>query len=373
MRILIPLIVGVALIGTLVAIKASQIGLLIQTGEEANAAGPPPEVVASVTSKKETWRATLSAVGSVKAERGVTISSESAGIVTRLHFDSGDEVKPGAVLVELDTSVERAQLSSIEARLKYADTNATRTRALEKAKVATQAEVDVVESNLDSLKADSAALKAQIERKVIRAPFGGKLGIRAIDLGQYLSPGTEVTTLQSDNEDYVDFSLPQKDLEVLRAGLPVKLQVEQSSISLEGVVAAVDPSVNRRTRSVELRASTKDPEKRLRPGMFVNVSIELDQEREVTAIPLTAVVHAPYGDSIFLIEEDPQDKAKKVARQQFVRLGETRGDFVVVEEGLGPDQMLVSAGAFKLRSGVPVKINNAIALDPKQNPTPENR
>jgi membrane fusion protein, multidrug efflux system len=188
-----------------------------------------------------------------------------------------------------------------------------------------------------------------------------------------LSPGTEVTTLQSDNEDYVDFSLPQKDLGVLRAGLPVKLTVKQTGIELDGVVAAVDPSVNQRTRSVELRASTKDPEKRLRPGMFVNVSIELDKQHEVIAIPVTAVVRAPYGDSIFLIEQDPKDKSRQIARQQFVRLGEMRGDFVAVEKGLEPDRTVVSAGAFKLRSGVPVKINNDIPVNPQQNPTPENR
>ncbi len=373
MRILISIIVVLALIGGLVAVKASQIGLLIQTGEDAKAAGPPPEVVGSAESKKETWQATLSTVGSVKAERGVTISSESAGIVTRLHFDSGDEVKQGAVLVELDTSVERAQLNSIEAKLKYAESNATRARALKKAEVSTQAELEVAESNLDTLQADAAALRAQIARKVIRAPFGGKLGIRSIDLGQYLSPGTEVTTLQSDNEDYVDFSLPQKDLGDIHAGLPVKLSVKQTGIELEGVVAAVEPSVNQKTRAVEIRASTKDPEKRLRPGMFVNVSIELDKKSEVTSIPITAVVHAPYGDSIFLIEEDPQDKSRKIARQQFVRLGEMRGDFVVVEEGLEPGQTVVSAGAFKLRSGVPVTINNDVAADPQQNPSPENR
>src|SRR5690606_1111629 len=155
--------------------------------------------------------------------------------------------------------------------------------------------------------------RAQIERKIIRAPFTGKLGIRAVDLGQYLSPGTEVTSLQSDNEDYVDFSLPQKDLGDLRAGLPIRLSVKQTGIHLDGVVAAINPSVNQRTRSVDIRATTTDPEKRLRPGMFVNVSIELDRQREVVAIPVTAVVHAPYGDSIFLIDEDPKDKSKKVA------------------------------------------------------------
>lgn len=372
-RILIPLLVVLALVGALIAVKAGQINLLIQSGQAAQAAGPKPEIVSSARSKIEMWGSALFAVGSVEAERGVTLSTESSGIVTRLSFDSGAEVQAGAVLAELDTSVERAQLKSIEARLRFARSNLERTRALEQERVASASDLDSAESSLGSLQADATALRAQIERKVVRAPFSGRLGIRQINLGQFLSPGTAITTLQSDKEDYVDFALPQKHLDQLRVGLPVRLTAEQSDISLSGVVAAIDPGVNERTRAVTVRASTSDPEKRLRPGMFISVAVELDEKRRVVVVPVTSVVYAPYGDSVFLIEDDPKDATRKLARQQFVRLGETRGDFVEVVQGLSGDETVVSAGAFKLRNGAPVHVNNEVGLAPKTDPKPPNR
>ena len=373
MRILLVVIAVLGLVGALVAIKANQIGLLIKTGQAAQAAGPPPEVVASAESNKDTWVASLYAVGNVSPGRGVAISNDAPGPVTRIYFDSGDQVKAGAPLVELDTSVERAQLASTQARLELAQTTLSRTQALAAEGVATGAELDSAKSTLKSLQAEVSALRAQIARKVIHAPFSGKLGIRSVNLGQYLSPGTALTTLQSDEAEYVDFSLPQEHLEELRVGLVVELSADAANIRLEGVVAAIEPEVDQVTRSVKLRASAQDPKHRLRPGMFVNVKVMLDKKREVVTVPVTAVVYAPYGDSVFLIESDPKNPKRKLANQQFVRLGETRGDFVEVEEGLKAGATLVSAGAFKLRNGVPVTINNDVKLEPKLNPKPENR
>lgn len=373
MRLVIPILVILALVGALVAVKASQIGLLIQTGEAAQKAGPPPETVSSAQARKDSWRTTLFAVGSVQAGRGVTISNDSSGLVTRIHFESGDEVKAGAPLVELETSVERAQLASTTARLELAKLTLERTRALVAENVATQAELDSAASTLKSLIAEAGALRAQVERKVVRAPFAGKLGIREVNKGQYLSPGSPITTLQSVEEEYVDFSLPQEYLDHARVGLPVKLSAHEAGLELEGVVAAVDPSVSPTTRAFTLRASTKDPDQRLRPGMFLNVSLLLDQKRDVVIVPVTAVVYAPYGDSIFVIEAASKDKKGKIAKQQFVRVGDTRGDFVEVEKGLQGNETIVSAGAFKLRNGAPIKIDNSVGLEPKLTPKPENR
>jgi membrane fusion protein (multidrug efflux system) len=372
-RVLIPVLGVLAVVGVLVAIKVNQIGLLIQTGKAAQEKGPPPETVATRPVQTETWNATLSAVGDVEAERGVTISNDSPGIVTKLNFDSGDKVTSGAVLLELETQVERAQLASTEARLELAGTTLRRTTALKVHGVSTEAEVESANAELKRLHAEVAALRAQIDRKVVRAPFGGEIGIRRVNLGQYLAPGSAITTLQSDKEDYVDFALPQEFLGEIRVGLPVRLVAKQAKLELDGVIAAVDPSLDQRTRSVTIRASTVDPERRLRPGMFVNVSVLLDKTRKVTVVPTTAVLYAAYGDSVFVVEAESKTNTRKVARQQFVRLGETRGDFVEIEKGLTGEETVVVAGAFKLRNGAPITINNEIALDPQLNPQPKNR
>ena len=370
---LIPVLAVLAFVGSLAAIKADQIGLLIQTGKAAQEKGPPPETVGTRVAQAEDWNTSLSAVGNVEAERGVTISNESPGIVVKVNFDSGDKVKSGAVLVELETQVERAQLASTEAQLELSETNLRRATALRAHQVNTEAELETANAELKRLQAEVSAIRAQIERKVVRAPFSGELGIRRVNLGQYLSPGSELTTLQSDKEDYVDFTLPQEVLSDVRVGLAVRLQVKQASLDLEGVIAAVDPNVDQRTRSFTVRASTVDPERRLRPGMFINVSVLLDQTRKVVVVPTTAIRYAAYGDSVFVVEDESKENPRKIARQQFVRLGDTRGDFVEITKGLSGGETIVSAGAFKLRNGAPVTINNEIEIEPKLDPTPENR
>ena len=373
MKVVIPIVGVLALVGGLAAVKANQIGTLINAGKTMQQAGPPPETVASTVVKKDHWASTLASVGSVEAGKGVAISNDSPGIVTRIRFESGDKVKAGQALVELDTNVERAQLASTQARLGLANTTLVRTRALMKEGVATQAELDSAEAAVKGLTAEVSALRAQIARKVVTAPFSGKLGIRAINVGQYLSPGTTITALQSEKDEYVDFALPQQYLDKLRVGLPVRLTSKESGIDLAGVIAAVDPAVDPGTRSVQLRASTTDPDKRLRPGMFVNVNVMLDKELDVISIPITSVVYAPYGDSVFVIEDDPKAPGTKLARQQFVKLGETRGDFVEAAKGLKGGETLVSAGAFKLRNGARVTVNNKVGLAPKMDPRPANR
>ena len=376
MRYVIVIIGLVALIGGLVAIKGSQIGMLIGMGEAMKKAGPPPEVVGTAVAQKQTWENTLSAVASVVTAKGVALSNDAPGLVSRIHFESGDVVKQGAILVELDTSVERAQLASLHAKRDLADISQKRSKALATSGAVAQSQVDADESSFKSLSADAGALAAQISRKVIRAPFSGKLGIRQVNLGQYLAPGTTVTTLEAEKSIFIDFALAQQDLPKLRLGMTVRALLAGSAKPLaEGVISAIDPNVDPMTRTIKLRASLPGVEDQLRPGMFLSVQVVLPEKNEVVAVPQTAIVHASYGDSVFVGEDKPgpDGKQRKVAQQQFVKLGATRGDFVSVVDGLQADQEVVTAGAFKLRNGIPLKVNNQGAPVPSLEPHPENR
>lgn len=370
-------ILGLAVvIGTLVAIKGSQIAMLMGMGEEMKKAGPPPEVVSTAPAKKQTWEVTLSAVGSVVSSKGVDVSNDAPGVVSRLHFDSGDTVKKGEILVELDSSVERAQLASLRARRALAETSARRSQALATSGAVAQAQVDTDVAQLKSTTADVSALAAQIERKIIRAPFAGKLGMRLINLGQYLAPGTTVTMLESADATVVEFTLPQQHLAKVQVGMPVRVRVNDSAKPLaEGAISAINPDVDPVTRNIKLRASLPQANAELRPGMFLRVEVVLPEKSEVVAVPQTAVVHASYGDSVFVGEQKPgpDGKARKVAQQHFVKLGGTRGDFVAVLDGLQPEQEVVTAGAFKLRNGMPLKVNNQGGPEPQLDPKPENR
>ncbi|HEY6880402.1 MAG TPA: efflux RND transporter periplasmic adaptor subunit, partial [Polyangiales bacterium] len=354
----------------------------IQAGKAAEAAGPPPEAVGTDKAEHMSWEGSLSAVGSVVAERGVTVSNEVPGVVTRILFESGDTVKKGQVLVEIDSSVERAALATAQARRELALTNVQRTRKLAESNTVTAAKVDQDENQLKTADAEIAQLQAQINRKTVRAAFTGKLGIREVNLGQYLNPGTELTTLESLDSVFVDFTLPQQTLPDLTIGLPVNLKVNgEQALEAKGAVAAVDPSIDNTTRTIRVRASVPNPGQKLRPGMFVDVKVVLPTRGAVIAIPSTAVVHASYGDSVFVVEEPKADKkpsgppgvSTKLARQQFVRVGEARGDYVAVLEGVKPGEEVVTAGAFKLRNGSTVIVNNSVKPGAKVSPTPENR
>ena len=376
MRYVIVILALVALIGGLVAIKGAQIGMLIGMGEAMKKAGPPPEVVGTTVASKQTWENTLSAVASVVTAKGVAVSNDAPGIVSRIHFESGDVVKQGDILVELDTSVEHAQLASLRAKRDLADISQKRSKALATSGAVAQSQVDADESSFKSLSADAGALSAQISRKLVRAPFSGKLGIRQVNLGQYLAPGTSVTTLEAEKSIFIDFALAQQDLPKLRLGMTVRALLAGSSKPLaEGSISAIDPNVDPMTRTIKVRASLPGVEDQLRPGMFVSVQVVLPEKSEVVAVPQTAIVHASYGDSVFVGEDKPgpDGKPRKVAQQQFVKLGSMRGDFVSVIDGLQAEQEVVTAGAFKLRNGIPLKVNNQGAVQPSLDPHPENR
>ncbi len=384
MRYALPIIGLFVLIGALVAIKFGQISTLIHFGKAMQQAGPPPESVSTTVSQEEAWEGSLDAVGSVTAAKGVAVSNDAPGVISRILFDSGAMVREGQTLVELDTSVERAQLASAKARMDLATVTASRTRALfEKAAIA-KSQVDNDDSQLKSTTTDFAAIQAQIDRKTVRAPFAGRLGIRQVNLGQYLNSGTTITALESIGTVFVDFELPQQRLADVTVGMPVRVTLSGAEgVTRDGVVAAVDPQLDSTTRTIKIRASIPNKDEKLRPGMFANVSVLLPKQDSLVVVPATALVHASYGDSVFVVENPKDDGGSggatagvarpKTARQQFVRVGRSRGDYVAILDGVSPGQEIVSAGAFKLRNGSGVVVRNDVKLAPELNPHPDNR
>jgi membrane fusion protein (multidrug efflux system) len=367
----------IAVLATLAGVKASQISTLIGAGKAMQKAGPPPEVVGTSPVESQIWEGTLNAVGSIVAAQGVALSNDAAGVVARLHFESGAVVRQGQVLVELDANVERAQLASAVARRALAETSFKRTQSLVQSGALAPAQLDADESSYKSLTADAATLQAQIERKIIRAPFSGRVGIRDVNLGQYLAPGTRIAVLEATKPVYVDFTLPQEQLGRLKVGMPVRV-FEQTGEALlsEGTLSAIDPAIDPATRSIRLRANLANQDEKLRSGMFVKAAVVLNDKPNTVVVPATALLHASYGDSVFVVERKPAsaDKpAATVAQQKFVRVGESRGDYVAVLEGIKAGDEVVTTGAFKLRNGSSVIINNEVKLEPTTNPRPINR
>jgi membrane fusion protein (multidrug efflux system) len=371
-------------IGGLVGIKATQISGLIKAGEAFAKAGPPPETVSTDQARELSWEGKQAAVGTVGATRGVVVSNDAAGVVKRITFQSGTMAKDGQALVELDNGVERAQLATAKARLELAEQNVKRTRALFESGGVSHSQLDNDESSAKGAAAEVAGLEAQIERKIVRAAFPGRLGLSMINLGQYLSPGTMITTLEALDSVFVDFTLPQQALQSVQLGQTIHLTIRGSGgAGVDGKIAAIDPAVDPNTRAVRIRATVDNPGQKLRPGMFANLDVMMPKSASIVAIPSTSVVHAPYGDSVFLVESPkpsaddksalPPEPGVKQVRQQFVRLGEERGDFVAVLDGVKPGDELVSAGAFKLRNGARVVVNNKVKPSPELNPRPENR
>lgn len=382
MRYIITFIALLGVVLGLSSIKYLQIASLIAGAQAAQQAGPPPEAVGTSLVQLQEWDVTLNAVGTVAAAKGVTLANDAAGVVTAIHFDSGARVTKGQILVELDRHIEKAQLAAAQARKELAATNAGRSRVLSQSGVISVSQLDNDEASEKTSVADVGALSAQIDRKVLRAPFSGRLGIRKVNLGQYLNPGTPVAVLESDGAVFVDFTLPQQVLEQVEMGMKVRVAVAGvEGTSHDGAVTAIDPVVDGATRAVKLQATVDNRQGKLLSGMFAKVQLFLEEKASVTAVPATAVMRASYGDSVFVVEhQGPLGEGKattvamgakvpKVARQQFVRTGRSQGDFVEITNGLEPGQEVVTSGAFKLRNGSVVGIDNSVApkaaLDPK--------
>ena len=359
------------LAGLLAGIKALQIRAMIAQGRQFS---PPAEVVTSVAVTADRWETLLTAVGTLEAVQGVVVTAEMTGKVEHIAFASGADVSAGELLVQQDISVEKAQLQAAEALAELARGNFERAAKLLPGNAVSRADYDTNRAQLAEARARVDNLRAVIARKTIRAPFAGRLGIRRIDPGQIISDGDAIVTLQSLDPIYVNFLLPQQHLARVRAGLEVRVLADaRPDQPSTGLITAIDPQLDAATRNVRVQALLDNLDEQLRAGMYVDVSVVLPQRQEVLTIPLTAVLNAPYSASVFLIEEQKNadgSSAGKVVRQQFVTLGERRGDLVVVLSGLAADDLVVSTGVFKLRNGQAVEVDNTLAPDFKLAPRP---
>lgn len=351
--------------------KFQQIRTAIAAGKSYS---PPPEAVTTVVASPQGWVEALEAVGSVAPVQGVTLSADLPGVVERITFESGSPVSAGQALVHLDARQERAQLASAEARRDLARTNLERSKSLLERQLVPQSEYDQVAALFRQAEAQVNEVKAAIDRKVIRAPFAGVTGIRQVNLGQYVSSGDPIVPLQSLDPVYVDFAVPQQQVGSLRRGLSVSVAADSGSRPLgTGRITAINPVADDATRSVRVQATLPNPHRRLRPGMYVNVQVDLGSRTRVVALPATAINYAPYGNSVFIVEEleGPDGKPYQGVRQQFVKLGGSRGDLVAVTGGVQEGQVVVTSGVFKLRSGAAVRLDSTIALPASGAPRPE--
>jgi membrane fusion protein, multidrug efflux system len=365
------LLAGFAIVLALGGIKFFQVRKAIQ---EHASFSPPPEAVTSLVAKEEEWVPALKAVGSTAAVQGVTVSTDEPGIVHKINFESGQTVKEGDLLVQLEISQEQAQLRSAEAQMRLAGANLLRQQNLLKSRVSSQADYDTAQAEYDQALAKVEEVKALIDKKTIRAPFSGVLGIRAVNLGQYLQSGAQVAPLQSLDPIYVNFWLPQQYLGQIAAGQPVSVQADGlPNVTFDGKINAVDAVIDEATRNVRVQATLPNPKGLLRPGMFVNTELPLASTASHIVVPATAIQYAPYGDMVYIIEQmkGPDGKTYQGVRQQVVKVGESRGDRVAILSGVNAGEEVVTSGVFKLRPGAPVQVNNSIQPENSESPRPE--
>lgn len=362
--------------GPLFLIKfKSQFPAMAAAGAAA-AAHMPPTTVTAAPVEEQTWSDNLSATGSLAAVQGVMVTAEVPGRVAKIAFEAGAVVKEGDLLVELDTSTEEAQLQAAEATAALAKANLQRAQELRKNNTNSPAELDASDAQAKQALAQAEQIRAVVAKKHIRAPFAGRLGLRLINLGQNLKDGEAITTLQTLDPIFVNFSLPQQRLAQLAPGVEVQVTSDAAPAAIfKGKITAISPEVDMLTRNIRVQATIANSEEKLRAGMFANVQVILPTEKKVLAIPVTAVLGAPYGDSVFVVEEKKDEKTgqvQQVLRQQFIRVGEARGDFVDVVDGLKPGEKVVTSGVFKLRAQMPVTIDNKLAPKAELDPKPEN-
>lgn len=372
--VILGILIAIPVIGSLVGIKFLQFGAMSDAA--AKQVMPPLPVNAAIV-REEVWQPEVASVGTVMAMQGTVIRTEAEGVVREISFEPGTTVQAGDVLVRLDADVELAQLRVAEAAAELARSSFKRAEGLIGKRSISQADYDAAAIDLKQANAQVDNLRAVIAKKTVRAPFAGRLGIRHISVGQFLDKGSQVVSLQSLDPIYVDFSLPQQRLGDLAEGLRVDVISDAyPGARFEGEITAVNPDIDAATRNVRVQATMANPDGRLRPGMFVEVALTLDRSDRVLVIPATAVLHAPYGDSLFVVQEGGEAGADGrkplVVQQKFVRLGAQRGDFVVVTEGVAAGERVVSTGTFKLRPGMSVVIDNSLAPDFQSAPRPDN-
>jgi membrane fusion protein (multidrug efflux system) len=384
-RMIVMLAVTAGFIGLLGFVKFRQIQAAIG---QAAAFQPPPEAVTTIVADQEQWPATLNAIGTVAAVQGVTVSADLPGIVTQIAFESGAPVREGELLVQLDTKQEQAQLAQQQARLRAAEAardlarlNFERMDGLVNEGAITRAEYDRAAAEQKQTAAEETQTEAQIEeiratiaRRTIRAPFSGILGLRQVNLGQYLSGGDPVVPLQSLDPTYVNFSVPQQDAGDVRIGQTVRVTTDdRNGTAFTGHVTAINSIVDQETRNIQIQATLPNPAGKLRTGMFVQTQVLLGASRLAVTLPASAISYAPYGDSVFIVEDlkDSNGRTYRGVRQQFVKLGAARGDQIAVLSGIKLREEIVTSGVFKLRNGAAVLVNNKIQPDNKRAPKPE--
>jgi membrane fusion protein (multidrug efflux system) len=341
---------------------------------QAAAFQPPPEAVTTIVARQDRWPAALSAIGTAAAVQGVVVSADLPGTVDRIAFDSGTFVHQGDVLVQLDTRQERAQLAAVEAERELAVLNFGRMKDLLAQRVISQSEYDRATADQKQTDARVGEIRATIDRKTIRAPFSGVLGIRKVNRGQYLAAGDPIVPLQALQPIYVNFGVPQQDVARVKVGGDIRITAEElPGVELTGRVSAINSIVDEATRNVQVQATLPNRDGRLRPGMFVQTALTVGATNTIVALPAPAISYAPYGDSVFVVTErkDPNGRSYKGVRQQFVKLGASRGDQVAVLSGVKPGDEVVTSGVFKLRNGAAVLVNNKVTPANSRAPKPE--
>jgi membrane fusion protein (multidrug efflux system) len=370
MKTFLTILALVAVIAIIAMIKVTQIKTLINTK-----AVQPPEAVATADVKQEAWQEALTSVGSLTAVQGVTVAAELDGKITQIAFEAGSKVNAGDLLVRQDTSVEEAQLRSAEANAELAHVNLVRTKELLEKATVSQAQFDADAATAKQADAAADNIRATIAKRTIKAPFAGQLGIRLVNLGQNLKAGDAIVSLQALNPMFVDFYLPQEQVGQVSVGLPVRLSGDAiPGDPVEGKITAVQPDIDAATRNVRVQATVDNSNGRLHPGEFVDVSAELPVIDKVLTIPATAVLFAPFGDTVYVVDskaDETTGEKKLVVRQQIVRLGARRGDFVAVVSGLKAGDTVVTSGVFRLRPGGSVMVNNSLAPAAELAPKPK--
>ena len=361
LTVLVALVVFAAIFGTK--------HLQNQKAQAAMAARKPvPAAVVTAQAVAEKWRTTVHAVGALESFQGIVIRSEIEGRVLRVAFESGARIQAGEPLVEMDVSSETALLTSNEASAKLAALNLDRARGLRESNANTAADLDAAVATAAEATAAIESTKATLAKKRIVAPFSGRLGLRRVNVGQFLNKGDEVVTLEATDPIYADFSVPQQEVSNLKPGQTVIVTTDAfPNREFAGKLEAIDPRVSEATRALRVRATLANPDETLKPGMFARVEVQLPDERDVIVVPATAIVYSPYGDSVYVVAKD--DKGVLVAQQRFVQIGPKRGDQVSLLTGVKAGDEVVSAGQNKLRPGSAVTINNSVT--PGNDPAPK--
>lgn len=370
-RMIIMLITVAVVFGGIFGFKAFK-GYMM--GKAMSSMGIPPQAVSTVQAGYQEWKPRLAAVGSLRAVRGADLAAEVAGIVAEIHFQQGQDVKAGDLLLQLRASDDSAKLRALKAAAELARVTYNRDLLQFEAKAVSQQTLDADRASLEQAQANVATQQALLDKKTIRAPFAGRLGIRSVDLGQYLDAGATIVTLQALDPIYLDFTLPQQALGAIRVGQAVTIRTDSyPGLTFNGEVAVINPKVDVNTRNLQVRATLRNPDHKLLPGMYATVDIAVGQPQRYITLPRTAIAFNPYGAIVYRVEEngtDAQGQPKLVVNQNFITVGESRGDQVAVVDGVKEGDTVVTSGQIKLRNGVPVLINNTVQPSSEAAPEP---